>query len=367
MMQEKDIYDTIIENATKEWRSSMIINPKINNWEIPKYSGSKIEKAGKILANIDSSKDEIDNALEILNNWRASHAYPLQVIANDLRKNNPDAIVVQRLKRLDSIVGKLQRNQTMNLYKMQDLGGCRVIVDSIDEVYKSLNNYRKSSFHHIFKKENDYIQEPKDSGYRSFHMVYQYYDNKDLSYNKNIFIEIQFRTKLQHIWATAVEVMGIYTNSQLKASIGDEDILRFFLLTSSIFAQIENTPVCPNTINDKMQLIRELKEIDKKLNIVSRLSAISKAIQYVSTKKITEKGYYILQLNFKKKLLKINGFNTNQIGLATDIYNKIEYINNPNMDAVLVSATSFEELKEAYPNYFTDISTFVSMMRELLK
>lgn len=366
-MKEKDIYDIIVENATKEWYLFMSNNHKKENWETPKYSGSQIEKAGKILANTESLIDETDKALEILNNWRASHAYPLQVITNDLKQENPHAIVVQRLKRLDSIVGKLQRNPKMNLYKMQDLGGCRVIVDSIEDVYKSLNSYKASSLCHIFKKENDYIQKPKESGYRSFHMVYQYYDNQDSSYNKNIFIEIQFRTKLQHIWATAVEVMGIYTNSQLKASIGDESVLRFFVLTSSIFAQMENTPICPNTINDKRQLIKELKEIDNELNIVSRLSAISKAIQYVSTEKVVGKGYYILQLNFKKKVLKINGFNTNQISLATEIYNKIEYVNNPDMDAVLVSATSFDELKAAYPNYFTDISKFVSMMRNLFK
>lgn len=366
-MQEKDIYDIIIEHTTKEWYLSMVNNRKTKNWETPKYSGNQIEKAGKTLANTDTSQDEINKALEILNNWRASHAYPLQAITNNLKLDNPNAIVVQRLKRLDSIVGKLQRNPKMNLYKMQDLGGCRVIVESIDDVYKSINNYKTSSFCHIFKKENDYIQEPKESGYRSFHMVYQYYDYQDTSYNKNIFIEIQFRTKLQHVWATAVEVMGIYTNSQLKASIGDESVLRFFVLTSSIFAQMERMPICPNTINDKKQLIKELKEIDNKLNIISRLSAISKAIQYVSTEKVVGKGYYILQLNFKKKLLKINGFNTNQISLATEIYNKIEYVNNPDMDAVLVSATSFEELKAAYPNYFTDISNFVSMMRYLLK
>lgn len=365
-MQEQNIYDTIIENATKEWYLSMKNQNNTEIWEIPKYSGSKIEKSGKTIINPKSSQDEIDTSLEILNNWRAAHAYPLQEITNELKSLRPNDIVVQRLKRLDSITGKLERNPTMNLYKMQDLGGCRIIVDSIDEVYKSINAYKQST-HHILKKENDYIINPKESGYRSYHMVYQYYNSVDTSYNKNIFIEIQLRTKLQHIWATAVEVMGVYTNSQLKASIGEESILRFFTLISSLFAQMETMPVCPNTVNNKEMLIKELKEIDDKLNIVSRLSAISKAMQYLSSEKITGKGYYLLQLNLKKRLLKINGFATEQIGLATDIYNKIEYLNNPNMDAVLVSATSFDELQSAYPNYFTNISKFVSMMRNILK
>ena len=48
-MQNKDIYDTIIENLTKEWYSSMSENILNNNpnWEVPKYSKKQIDKAGK--------------------------------------------------------------------------------------------------------------------------------------------------------------------------------------------------------------------------------------------------------------------------------------------------------------------------------
>lgn len=81
-------------------------------------------------------------------------------------------------------------------------------------------------------------------------------------------IEIQFRTKLQHIWATAVEMIGIYTKSQLKASIGDKDVLRFFVLVSSVFAKIEEMPICPYTINDYNILLSEIRQIDHKLNLV---------------------------------------------------------------------------------------------------
>lgn len=361
----EDIYDTIIENATKEWYKSMSENTS-NIWEEPKYSRNQIDKAGKRIATKSYTEDEFKNALPILNNWRSSHAYPLQEIANDLRNNNPDAIVVQRLKRLDSIVAKLQRKRGTSLYTMQDLGGCRVIVNDIDDVYKALTEYKESGIPHILKKENDYILKPKESGYRSYHMIYEYKNNVTENYNKNILIEIQFRTKLQHIWATAVEVMGIYTKSQLKASIGDEDILRFFVLVSSVFAQNENMPICPNTTDDRKLLIKELKELDKKHNIISRLSAISVAINHTN-KNTQNMGYYLLRLNFHEQMLKISGFKTEQIEAATNAYNAIEALNDSNIDAVLVSATSFDELKDAYPNYFTDISKFVSIMRNLLK
>jgi len=217
-MNQKDNYDIIIEKTIKDWKNSMNSHSQRVIWEIPKYSKSEINKAGSIIANTSSSKEDRDNALIILNNWRAAHAYPLQVICNNLRLRNPNAIVVQRLKRLESITGKIARFPEMSLYRMQDLGGCRVIVDIIEQVYEAINKYKNSRIRHVLKREYDYIQKPKNSGYRSYHMVYQFHSDKKETYNKNMLIEIQFRTKLQHIWATAVEMMGIYTKSNLKSS-----------------------------------------------------------------------------------------------------------------------------------------------------
>ena len=366
-MIQKDIYDTIIENLTKEWEISMNSKTPNEKWEVPKYSKSEINRAGIIISNPDISKEERNAALKILNNWRSSHAYPLQIISSNLRLRNPNAIVVQRLKRLESITGKIERFPNMNLYRMQDLGGCRVIVNTIDDVYIALNRYKNSRIRHILKRENDYIQNPKESGYRSYHMVYQFQSDTKETYNKNMLIEIQFRTKLQHIWATAVEMMGVYTRSQLKASLGDKDILRFFALVSSVFAKMENMQTVPNTTDDYNFLISEIKNIDNRLNVVSRLSALSTAINYVNKNSTLNKnGYFVLQLNYAKNMLRVNSFSKSQIELATSVYNKIEGLNNPKLDVVLVSATSFDSLKAAYPNYFTDISGFVEMMRRIL-
>ena len=137
-MKSKDICDIIIENVFNEWRKSMNAQNQREQWEIPKYSKSEINRAGSIIADSSSSKEEYDNALMVLNNWRAAHSYPLQVICNNMSSSNQNAIVVKRLKRLESITGKIVRFPDMNLYRMQDLGGCRVIVDTIDQVYKAV-------------------------------------------------------------------------------------------------------------------------------------------------------------------------------------------------------------------------------------
>lgn len=342
-------------------------------WEVPKYSKSEINKAGQIIANPNSSDDDRVKSLEVLNNWRASHAYPLQIICSNLRSKNPNAIVVQRLKRLKSIVGKIERFPEMNLYRMQDLGGCRVIVDTIDQVYDAIDRYKNSRIRHKLKREYDYIQNPKSSGYRSYHMVYQYHSDRKDTYNKNMLIEIQFRTKLQHIWATAVEMMGIYTKSNLKSSQGDDNILRFFTLVSSLFALKENMPVCPETSNWADELINEIQRINNKEQILDKLLAINTAINE-STQLIgktpfnkNQNYYYILKLDYKTKVVNIYVYNTSDIELASKTYDSFENVNDDDQDVVLVSAKSFSELRTAYPNYFVDIKEFVNTLDEIFK
>lgn len=273
-------------------------------------------------------------------------------------------LVVQRLKRLESITGKIERFPDMSLYRMQDLGGCRVIVDTINQVYEAVDRYKNSRIRHILKREYDYIQNPKDSGYRSYHMVYQFHSDKKETYNKNMLIEIQFRTKLQHIWATAVEMMGIYTKSNLKSSQGNEDVLRFFTLISSVNATQEHMPVCPNTSKHINELIKEIKYLDNKHHIVSTLSGLNVAIDYTSKKTNSKNIYYVLILDYFKKRVRVILFESTNIEIAAKVYGQIE--NKTDTNVVLVSATSFDSLKAAYPNYFTDISQFVDMMRRIL-
>lgn len=338
-----------------------------NKWEVPKYTKSEINKAGKIIADLSSTPKEREEALTILNNWRAAHAYPLQVICSNLRQKNPDAIVVQRLKRLESITGKIQRFPEMRLYKMQDLGGCRVIVDTIEQVYNTIKKYKSSRIRHILKREYDYIANPKKSGYRSYHMVYQFHSDSKDTYNKNMFIEIQFRTKLQHMWATAVEMMGIYTKSNLKSSQGDQDILRFFTLVSSLFAIEEKMPICPNTSNFADELISEIKSLDKKNNIISTLSGLNVSIKHAS-KIYNQKDknlYYILLLNYEEMTVTVKPFKSSNLETATKLYERIEQ--GSDLNVVLVSASSFETLRLAYPNYFADISYFVQKLRNVIK
>ena len=122
-----------------------------------KYSKSKIDKAGEVLKKKRLSNEEIQTSLEIISNWRAYHSRPLNTFAKILRtrvraiSQNPDTIVVQRLKRTPSILLKLKTHKTMRLSAMQDIGGLRAIFDDVECVNKLVEIYRTSrSRHELF-------------------------------------------------------------------------------------------------------------------------------------------------------------------------------------------------------------------------
>jgi hypothetical protein len=126
-----------------------------------------------------------------------------------------------------------------------------------------------------------------------------------------------------------------------------------------LFAIEEESSGVPNTVSDRRILVDELKLICKETNILDRLSAISVAIKH--GKKVVDKdGYYILILDYEKYTVRIRYFMASQNEEAREVYNHIEsQKKNSSIDAVLVRASSFSMVKEAYPNYFMDIREFV--------
>lgn len=341
-------------------------------WKIVEYTRSQIVNAGKIIRQDNQNTEEYKYAIDVVDNWRASHAFPLHVIYMHLRRmcsSNKNIVVAERLKRLDSIIKKLIREPNMNLWTMQDLGGCRVIVPTIDDVYLYANEYEKSRKRHIKKKYYDYIVQPKASGYRSLHVVYEYQSDRVDTYNRNMLIEIQYRTHLQHLWATAVETMGLFTKEAIKSGQGSDDVKRFFVLVSALFAIKENQPIPPNVINDIDEIVSEIESLNAKNNYLDFLSGIRIAIDNQERNSNIEKiGYYILILNYSTRRLQIKRFQSSEFEEANNIYNSIESTRaETKIDAVLVRVSSFKDLQKAYPNYFSDIGEFIDIVTTYLR
>jgi len=103
------------------------------------YSRKQVDRAGNVLINEKSSEKERTQALEVMNNWREIHKYPLHIFKKRLKESaegiDKNALAVQRLKRLYSIVRKLKRygkeSDSMKLSRMQDIAGCRAVLSDV--------------------------------------------------------------------------------------------------------------------------------------------------------------------------------------------------------------------------------------------
>lgn len=340
-------------------------------WKKVEYSRSQIIRAGKIIKKETSTAEEVLDAIEIIDNWRAAHAFPLHVIYTHLRgmaADHKEIIVAERLKRLDSILNKLKREPTMSLWTMHDLGGCRFVVPSVEDVYKYSEQYENSRKRHLLRHTYDYLQHPKTSGYRCLHKVYEYHSDKKDDYNKNMLIELQFRTHLQHLWATAVETMGLFTKEAIKSGQGSDDVKRFFALVSSLFALREGLPVVPETTDNIDELVHEIEALNARNNYLDFLVGIKVAVNFQNSRRENEKsGYFILKLDYSNNNLKIYEFKSSEFDKANNIYNHIEASRTDNhVDAVLVRVSNGYSLQKAYPNYFSDITEFVDIVKSYL-
>lgn len=174
-------------------------------------SGSQVKKAGSLLRRMlrgDSPLDleAFNYNLSVIEAHRATYQTPMATANNSLRqmvvRHRIDAKVSQRLKRMQTILDKLTREPTLALNRMQDIGGCRVVTRTRDEVYLLADHVRKSR-----RKEDklidfvDYIARPRASGYRGIHIVAEYG-------SKPRAVEIQIRTHVMHQWATTVEELS---------------------------------------------------------------------------------------------------------------------------------------------------------------
>jgi hypothetical protein len=330
-------------------------------WTVREYSNRLVDSAGRTLI----SGGFLDDATAaVIGNWRAAHSFPLNTLQIGLRERahrfDETALISQRLKRLSSIAAKLRLLQSLKLSQMQDIGGCRAVVKSVRQVNQIAKDFKGSSVRHALVREDDYISNPKISGYRSYHLVYRYYSDRKKTYN-GLKIEVQIRSALQHAWATAVETVGTFSSQALKSSQGSEDWLRFFTLMGSEIARRERTPWVPGAPSTANKLKQEIKQLANHLEVRRHLHAYRSALR-----EIEEMGsnahFFLLQLDPIESELLIRGYKSADLNTALADYLRSEenaIATGKRSDSVLVSVESAGSLRRAYPNYFLDTDLFL--------
>jgi hypothetical protein len=213
---------------------------------------------------------------------------------------------------------------------------------------------------------DDYIRHPKPDGYRGIHIVGRYSARAETNkFWNGQRIELQLRSKLQHIFATAVETVTTFTREPLKFGAGPEEWRRFFALMGTAFALREGTPPVPNTPADENELVRELGELTDSLRARQRLQNWTNAIKELPQKTIYGAKWLLLVLNVPENTISVKGFSEPR--KARQELASIEKTGRTDsLDAVLVWVGSISNLKGAYPNYYADTREFLEALRVAL-
>ena len=188
----------------------------------------------------------------MVDRWRGLHADPLLWIAGSVRNRLGHAMrhvaVGQRLKRQPQIIAKLKRDRT-RLAQMQDIAGCRAVLETPAEVVLAANRIQlRSARYYEVRGDSDYRKQGRpDTGYRAWHLVVVREGRQ---------VEIQLRTIRQQAWAEAVERAANRSGFDLKAGSGPEEIIDFFRLTSDSFYAMDNGRPVSGATRKKLRFLR---------------------------------------------------------------------------------------------------------------
>ena len=142
----------------------------------------------------NSALKEIETKLQILNDeFQHVHQY------------NPIEHIKSRLKTPESIVNKLKRrgyeSTIANMVRyVNDIAGVRIICSFTSDIYRIADMMARQNDISVLSIK-DYIKNPKDSGYKSFHMIVSvpiFLSNETMETK----VEIQIRTVAMDFWAS---------------------------------------------------------------------------------------------------------------------------------------------------------------------
>lgn len=333
----------------------------------------QVKKAGRILATSKMPDEEYSWALDVADLWRAAHKEVIEEMGTLLRSVadgcgeslSGEILIVSRLKRMDTIVGKLRRpGLSLKLNEMNDIAGCRVVLTGQRDVelfYETLVERAP------IKQENgikNYISRPKADGYRSIHVITQH-SSPNAGLN-GLYCETQIRTRLQHAWATALETYDVVSGKEMKFGGGDADEKRFFVLASAIFSLAEGTPLVSGVPTVMKELREELRDLEKRCLIIEKLRACSGSVTILSNEDLSYAEYFVLDINYELQFTRIYGYAECEANEAERVFFEMERDKGALRDVLLVKAVSIKNLLDAYPNYSMDIQLFLQRLHELI-
>lgn len=343
----------------------------------PPRPKSLVRAAGKAIA--AGAATPADFAL--VDQWRAAHGYVINTFKvwfrRKIERHGAGAEFAQRLKRRNTVIDKLKRRRPdgspliQDVTSMHDFAGCRLIFNSVNELV-DFRKYMLSSavlgdVNHKMRHEDpdkyNYIERPKITGYRGIHDVFLHYPRPHRRGDEGskpwhgLMAEVQYRTRPQHAWATALEISDVLDRERTKFGFAEDERGKFFAMASEIIARRhEGLRKAFLEFNDK-ELEKRFFESEDKLQILQRLGAMRQFGDYDKLRKHNVLSIITQQNGDYHLEVEVFANAQDAIARTVDLETRPESINT-----VYVTGEP-AQLRSAYRNYFNDPVDFVNLLK----
>lgn len=213
-------------------------------------SKTQVRRLGERLG---AAEFPLEADLDLLAEYEASFQPALDSVVSELARRY-HVRATPRRKSVSSIVGKIRREHT-RLDRMQDIAGCRVVVDTISDQEWLVSTIDMDSLTGAgaWGASEIRIDDRRDHpshGYRAVHLIVTVGDR---------WVEVQVRSRLQDQWAQISEKLADRLGIEVKYGGGDEEVRQALLGASREIEQNERPEFDLATAED-VSLSREEQE-----------------------------------------------------------------------------------------------------------
>lgn len=220
------------------------ISSQVGNITIPQEFIEQAEQIQGLLLYYSYAIKEVRTKLEILNEELAFRT-----------NRNPIESIESRVKKPASIIEKLRRKKypvsVESVFEnLHDVAGVRVICSFIEDIYDVAEMFLNQDDIKLIEKK-DYIEYPKDNGYRSLHLIVEvpvFLSDRTM----NMKVEVQIRTMAMDFWA-ALEHQANYKK-------GIEGIDELIVELTDCANIINQTDRRMQEIYHKIQKVKDVRE-----------------------------------------------------------------------------------------------------------
>ena len=300
--------------------------------QLQEISRKQINKIGKKFR--DSIWDDSD--FDFLEDFKKSYDNILisnsSLISKKLNDKLQNFILVGRLKRTQSIIRKLQRknNYGMDLTRMSDIAGLRVIINSLEDQNKVIELIKSEL---SIEKIYDYRESGKN--YRSVHLITK---------NENQFLEIQVRTIAQQTWADESEDFGEHA----KQGFYTEEVGKYLKLLSDITYNIDNKENLDfGNIDNYL--------FEKKSPIKGKFTTIKKIFENYKINLIEDPKYFLIVYDtLDSTLISEDEFDLKEKNDVFDLYRyKAKLLDESRYEIIFfISSLGNNVLRVSHPRFF---------------